>query len=102
MNIPQEHSQLDHIGSSKVGPVLVAVLLVLLIIGGATFAYMRRTQTPTVASNAPAVVTTTPPAVTDPVLGASANVTATIADLDKQLAQIDTDLKTTDDTSPTL
>lgn len=86
---------------SKVLPVLIAVLLFLLVAGGASWFYFN-TRTP---ASQPVTTTSTPAtpvASTDPVIVSAATVTAAISDLDAQLAQIDNDLKSTDDTIPTL
>lgn len=88
--------------NSKVWPTVIASAIVLVTAGTASVLYVRDNQSATVA---PSPVVTTPKTTilaTDPVITAGATVTTTLGGLDSDLAKIDSDLKSTDDTSPTL
>ena len=86
-------------GASKVLYVFIAVLVLFLIVGGVSWFYFNsKPLNPGVAtpSTTPGVVST------DAVENASTTITTSLGDLDTTLAQIESDLLSTDDNTPTL
>jgi len=94
---------------SKAWPVVAAILIFALVAGATSWLYMRNNpvistdnSTTTATTATPETTKTTDLDANDPVVTSGTNITTSISDMDSQMAQMDADLKSTDDNSPTL
>ena len=78
---------------------VIGLLAVVLIAGILTWLYIQNRSPETVTESVTPVVT---PTSIDPVIAATTDITSTLADLDIDLASIEKDLSSTDDTAPSL